>query len=75
MFILLTMRTLRQNIRVKLFRELAKSDNGISSDFVDDVSQIITSCLKLALQKPKPYVIKEYSPKANKAYQIMRFRK
>ena len=66
---------IRHGIRVKLFRELAKSDNGISSDFVDDVSQIITSCLKLALQKPKPYVIKEYSPKANKAYQVMRFRK
>ena len=52
---------IRHQIRVKLFRELVKSDSEVSSDFVDDISQIITSCLKAALKKPKPIIARQNS--------------
>ena len=51
--------------RVKLFRELANPDSGISADFVDDINQIITSSLKTAMKKPKPIIVKQYSPRTH----------
>jgi len=57
---------IRHEIRVQLFRELTKPNSGISSDFIDDISQIITSSLKAAMLKPKPIIIKQHSPRSNK---------
>ena len=54
---------IQHDIRVQLFRELAKPDSGIASDFVDDISQIITSSLKKAMRKPRPIAIKQKSTK------------
>ena len=67
---------IRHEIRVKLFRELAKLESDISSDFVDDINQIIRSCLKIAMKKPKPFVIKQFSPDVGvKAYKVIPFKK
>jgi len=67
---------IRHDIRVKLFRELANPESDISSDFVDDLNQIIRSCLKIAMKKPKPFVIKQFSPDvAVKAYKVIPFKK
>ena len=51
--------------RAKLFRELANPESGISADFVDDINQIITSSLKTAMKKPKPIIVKQYSPRTH----------
>ena len=50
--------------RTKLFWELVKPDNGISADFVDDINQIIISALKVAMLKPKPIIVKQYSSRS-----------
>ena len=54
---------IQHDIRVQLFRELAKPDSGIASDFVDDISQIIRSSLKKIMRKPRPIAIKQKSTK------------
>lgn len=56
---------IRHETRVQLFRELTKPTSGISSDFIDDISQIITSSLKVAMLKPKPIIIKQHSLRTN----------
>ena len=56
---------IQHKTRVKLFRELANLDSGISADFVDDINLIITSSLKTAMKKPKPIIVKQYSPRTH----------
>ena len=56
---------IHHHTRVKLFRELANPDSGISADFIDDINQIITSSLKTVMKKPKPIIVKQYSSRTH----------